>query len=152
MPIYKGGNLNELRNYRPISVLPVLRKVFERAVFNWLSQYLEKNNLLSEEQCGFRARKSTSDAIIDHSDFVYSILDTSSMVVSLFLDFKKVLDCIDHSILLSKLGSFGIRGVAKQWFKSYLTNAQQFVSSDHVESDKSFITHGVPQGSTLDPL
>ena len=133
VPIYKGGNLNEMNNYRPISVLSVLSKVFERAVFNRLSQYLENFKLLSEDQYGFRAGKSTSDAIMDHLDFVYSNLDTGSIVVSFFLDFKKAFDCIDHSILLAKLDSFGIRGVAKQWFQSYLTNRQQFVSLDHVE-------------------
>ena len=65
VPIYKGGNLNEMSNYRPISVLPVLSKVFERAVFNRLSQYLEKFKLLSEDQYGFRAGKSISDSIMD---------------------------------------------------------------------------------------
>ena len=89
---------------------------------------------------------------MDHLDFFYSNLDTGSIVVSFFLDFKKVFDCIDHSILLAKLDSFGIRGVAKRWFQSYLTDRQQFVSLDHVESDKSLITHGVPQGSILGPL
>ena len=72
VPIYKGGNLNEMSNYRPISVLPVLSKVFERAVFNRLSQYLEKFKLLSENHYGFRAGKSTSDAIMNHLDFVHS--------------------------------------------------------------------------------
>ena len=79
-------------------------------------------------------------------------MDTGSILVSFFLDFKKAFDCIDHSIILAKLDSFGIRGVAKRWFQSYLTDRQQFVSLDHVESDKSLITHGVPQGSYLGPL
>ena len=95
MPIYKGENLNELSNYRPISVLPVLSKVFERTVFNRLSQYLEKFKLLSKDQYGFRGGKSASDAIIDHLDFVYSNMDTGSIVVSFFLDLKK-----KHSIAL----------------------------------------------------
>ena len=75
-------------------------------------------------------------------DFVYSNIETSSIVVSLLLDFKKPLDCIDHSVLLAKLDSFSIRSVAKQ----------QSVSLDHVESSKSLITLGVPQSSILDTL
>ena len=146
VPIYQGGSLNEMNNYRMNSVLPVLSKVFERTVFIRLSHYLEQLNLLREDHYGFRTGKTTSDAIMVHLDFVFSYLGTDSIVVSFFLDCKKLFDCIDHSIHLAKPDSLGIRIVVKQWFQSYLTKRQQFVSLDHVESDKSLITHGVPLG------
>ena len=103
--------------------------------------------MLSEDQYGFRTGKSTSGANIDHLDFVNNDYDTGRIVASFFLDFKKAFYYIDHSIFLAKLVSIGIHGVAKLWFQSYLTIRQQLVSLDHVKSDKSLITHRLPQGS-----
>ena len=152
IPLYKGGNKSITGNYRPVSVLPILSKVFERVVFNQLSNFLEKYSLLNCSQYGFRAKMSTSLAVMDQLKYVYENLDSGATVISLFLDFSKAFDCIDHTILLGKLYRYGVCGVTLDWFKSYLANRNQYVSVNNTDSQIKPITHGVPQGSILGPL
>ena len=152
IPLYKGGDKSTTGNYRPISVLPILSKVFERVVFNQLYNFLEKYSLLNCSQYGFRAKMSTSLAVMDQLKYVYENLDSGATVISLFLDFSKAFDCIDHNILLGKLYRYGVRGITLDWFKSYLSNRNQYVSVNNTNSQIKPITHGVPQGSILGPL
>ena len=152
IPLYKGGDKSTTGNYRPVSVLPILSKVFERVVFNQLYYFLEKYSLLNGSQYGFMAKMSTSLAVMDQLKYVYENLDSGATVISLFLDFSKAFDCIDHTILLGKLYRYGVRGVTLDWFKSYLSNRNQYVSVNHTNSQIKPITHGVPQGSILGPL
>ena len=84
--------------------------------------------------------------------YVYSNLDSGRTVISLFLDFSKAFDSINHGILLDKLQRYGIRGTVLSWFKSYLSDRKQYVSINNENSNLSHITHGVPQGSILGPL
>ena len=152
IPLHKGGSKNDLNNYRPISILPLMSKIFEKIVYKQLYCYLEHFNLLSPAQFGFRSNRSTVQAVMDHLEYVYNNLDEGNSVLSIFMDFSKAFDCLDHEILLDKLVSFGIRGIANQWFKSYLSDRQQFVSVNDINSDSRQVTHGVPQGSNLGPL
>ena len=152
VPIHKGGNKSELNNYRPISVLPLLSKVFEKIVHCRLSNFLEKLNVLTNSQYGFRKGMSTIQAVMSNLQYVYEGLDEGSTVISLFLDFSKAFDCIDHKILLRKLERYGIRGIVLQWFKSYLSDRKQFVSINSSTSSISSLNYGVPQGSILGPL
>ena len=152
VPIFKNGNTADVNNYRPISVLPILSKIFERVVHTQLQNYLDENDLLSDCQYGFRRGRSTTLAVMDHLQYVYENLDKGSTVVSLFLDFSKAFDCIDHELLLSKLIRYGVSGVAGQWFKSYLSQRSQYVNIYDKSSNISNVTHGVPQGSILGPL
>ena len=152
VPILKSGDSTDVNNYRPISVLPILSKIFERVVHAQLQAYLDENNLLSDCQYGFRKGRSTTLAVMDHLQYVYENLDRGSTVISLFLDFSKAFDCIDHELLLKKLMKYGIRGVAGQWFKSYLSGRSQYVNIGEKTSNVSNLTHGVPQGSILGPL
>ena len=152
VPLHKGGIESHINNYRPVSILPLISKIFERAVFNRLSSFLSKYNLISKNQYGFRTGKSTTTAITDLLNYVYSELDKGNVVVSIFLDFRKAFDCINHDILLTKLEKFGVRGSPLDWFKSYLSNRAQCVSIASVTSTYLPVTHGVPQGSILGPL
>ena len=152
VPIHKGGDETELNNYRPISILPILSKIFERIVHNQMINFFEKYNLLDDCQYGFRAGRSTTQAVMNHLDYVYECLDNGDVIMSIFIDFSKAFDCIDHELLLKKLELYGIRGVTGQWFRSYLYNRQQYVTVGEKSSMVSTVSHGVPQGSILGPL
>lgn len=151
-PIHKGGAKNEFNSYRPISVLPSFSKIYEKLVYNRLSQYLTQFNILSATQYGFRSKHSTSMALLDFYDKISKAVDDKKYAVGVFIDLKKAFDTIDHDILLKKMYHYGIRGVSLNWFKSYLTNRFQFVHLNDVCSDYKQITCGVPQGSVLGPL
>ena len=96
--------------------------------------------------------RSTVMAVLDHLEYVYKNLDEGNTVVSIFMDFSKAFDCLDHRLLLKKLRHYGIRGMALDWFVSYLSDRKQFVAVNSAESSLLPITHGVPQGSILGPL
>ena len=152
VPIYKSGDSSDVNNYRPISILPIFSKIFEKIVYQQIFGYFQKFGLLSKNQFGFRKNLSTSDAIIDLTQFVYDSLDKGKTVISFFFDFTKAFDCVNHSVLLTKLEHYGIRGLAKGWFKSYLSNRSQCVVINGIPSTTMPIEYGVPQGSTLGPL
>ena len=151
-PIYKSGDKDNINNYRPISVLPLLSKIFEKYAYNLLYKYLEDNQILYKHQYGFRKNMSTNQAILNHLQYLYDNLDSGHIIFSIFLDFRKAFDCVDHKILLSKLNYYGVRGNALGWFESYLSNRKQAVVVDNFISENQCISHGVPQGSILGPL
>ena len=133
--------LKYFSNYRPVSVLPCFSKILERLVFNRCMDYTNKNNLLNEKQFGFRPKHSTYMAVIELVDKIANAVERNEPTLGIFLDLSKAFDTINHDILLYKLEYYGFRGVALDWFKSYLSNRKQFVR--HC---------GVPQGSVLGPL
>jgi retron-type reverse transcriptase len=141
-----------LDNYRPISILPVLSKVFERVVHRQLYAYLEENNLLSKNQFGFRTKSSTQHAVTKFSDSIRQNMDKGLMTGAIFIDLRKAFDTVDHARLLSKLTIYGIRNDELMWFEDYLFNRTQFVAFEGVESSVQPISCGVPQGSILGPL
>ena len=98
IPLYKSGNVDDVNNYRPVSILPILSKIFERIVYNRVYSFLEKYNLLNHSQYGFRKGKSTIQAVLDQLEFVYKNIDSGNVVISFFIDFSKAFDCIDHDI------------------------------------------------------
>ena len=89
IPLHKGGRKDDINNYRPISILPIFSKNFERVVYNQLYGFLEKYNILSTDQFGFRKNKSTIQAVLNQLEFIYSNLDQNKTVVSIFMDFIK---------------------------------------------------------------
>ena len=128
-------------------MLPIFSKIFEKVVYKQLSTYLEQNNILYEHQYGFRKHKSTVQALLKHMQFMYDSIDSGNFVISVLLHFKEAFDTVDHKILLSKLGFYGIRGVSLEWLKSYLSERNQITVIDGITSSSSSISHGVPQGS-----
>ena len=152
VPIYKKDNPHLPGNYRPISLLPAISKVFEKVVYSQVYEYLSKNNLLYKNQYGFRKKHSTELAAMEVSIKIFENLDKKKLPLAIFLDFSKAFDTIDHEILLYKLSHYGIKNTALAWFKSYLSNRTQFVQYKDIASGELQITTGVPQGSILGPL
>jgi exonuclease III len=152
VPIFKSGDKEQICNYRPISLLPVFSKVLEKIVHNRLYKYLISRNILTPSQYGFRKSLSTNLAILELQDKIVNYLANDKHCAGIFLDLSKAFDTLDHSILISKLEHYGVRGTALHWFKNYLTNRQQFTDVNKTRSGTKCITCGVPQGSILGPL
>ena len=155
--IHKKGSVLDVNNYRPVTILSALSKIFEKLMYSRLICFLTHNNLLTHQQFGFRRKKSTQDAILHFLKNIGNQIDEGNIPVGLCFDFSKAFDSLDHKILLSKLEKIGIKDSVLNWFKSFLTDRPiQFVSSDcnglPVKS-KAFINNvGVPQGTVLGPL
>ena len=153
-PIYKGkdSDPHEFCNYRPISLLPTISKVFEKVVHKQLYEYMNKNKLLNNSQYGFRPNHATEYAAMEFVDKTMSDIDKGKIPISIFLDLSKAFDTLDHTILLNKLYHYGIQGIYLKWFSSYLSNRIQHVTYNRKKSHSQNITTGVPQGSVLGPL
>lgn len=156
--IFKKGSRSELNNYRPISLLSVVSKIFEKCLAERLEKHFEKNNLFTSCQYGFRKGRNTSDAVINLVTEVMSNLNKGRHCGGVFCDLTKAFDCVSHEILLNKLEYYGVRGTALNLFESYLTDRTQYVEiscGDNINlcrSDEGIIKYGVPQGSVLGPL
>ena len=151
IPLYKSDDLTYLNNYKPVSLLYMLSKVFEKIMYDRLLNLVNKYDLLYAHQYGFRKNRSTYMALLSLVDNLTHALD-GEYVVGVYLDFSKAFDTVDHMILLQKLYHCGVRGCAHDWFTSYLSNRSQFVTYNGVKSDLKNIQCGVPQGSILGPL
>lgn len=151
-PIFKSGNKSNPSNYRPISVLPVISKVFERILYTRLEVYLNSINFLSAKQYGFRKKSNTLSAAIDLTTKLKINIDQKNIAVGVFVDLKKAFDTVCHKILMEKLNNIGITGPAYHMFKSYLSNRTQVVKIGGFQSLPRPVTYGVPQGSILGPM
>lgn len=152
IPLFKGGDAFLFTNYRPISILSSLSKIFERVFYNRLFDFLRQEDILYDKQFGFRKSYSTQMALLLLTDRITNAIEHGEFCMGVFLDFSKAFDTVNHSILLQKLNYYGIRGVANDWVRSYLHNRSQHVIYDEKRSSTINISCGVPQGSILGPL
>lgn len=152
IPIFKSGDACDPNNYRPISTLSIFNKILEKLLLNRIIPFLDKHKILYSLQYGFRQGSSTSTAISELLDDVINGIDSKQVVGALFLDLRKAFDTLNHCILLEKLENYGIRGVANEIIRSYLSGRKQFVSIGTSKSSKKSINIGVPQGSNIGPL
>ena len=150
--LHKKGPRNMLENYRPISILPVVSRVFEMILYKQLVEYLEAENLLSEHQFGFRSSHSTVSALLDCSNQWYCNMDRGLYNLVIFLDQQKAFDTVNHALLLGKLEACGIRDDALNLLASYLADRKQTCQVNGKQSGLRTISCGIPQGSILGPL
>ena len=145
-------NIDDAQNYRPVSLLSNIDKIFQQFMHKRLMNFLENTGSLYPLQFGFRSKHSTDSALLHCINQISSALDDGKFGCSIFIDLQKAFDTVDHTILLSKLNFYGIRGIALDWFRSFLSNGSKFVSISSISSTSKHIPHGVPQGSVLGPL
>ena len=112
VPIYKKDERHLTDNYRPISLLPIVSKIFEKVVFIQIYNYFVDNDLLYKSQYGFRKSHSTELAALEFTDKIITNLDQGKLPLAIFLDLSKAFDTIDHSTLLNEQYHYGVRGTA----------------------------------------
>lgn len=162
-PLYKKkGEKTHMDNYRPVTLIPIFSKIFEKVFYIKLAEFLEKHKIIKEEQNGFRKNKSTSLAAFQLIKSITENIDSKIPVSVLFMDMSKAFDHVCHKRLLEKVYRYGIRGTAYNWLDSYLSNRKQSVeingynektkTVDTYQSSLMLNKYGVPQGSILGPL
>lgn len=151
-PIHKSGDKLQVSNYRPMSILPTISKVFEKVVAAQLVEHLDYNAALHPLQFGFRKRYSTETECCYLTEEIKSNLDSGGVVGAVFLDLRKAFDAVNHELLIDKLTHFSISISTINWIQSFLSARQQCVSINNVSSSLRACTMGVPQGSILGPL
>ena len=151
-PVHKKNSRQLLKNYRPISLLPICSKIFEKIIFDQTYSFLMQNNLISENQSGFKPGDSTICQLISITNEIYESFEDYCETRALFLDLSKAFDKVWHIGLKKKLITNGIDGKAFKIFDSFLQNRVQRVVLNGVSSDWQHIKAGVPQGSVLGPL
>ena len=152
-PLFKTGDPFDVNNYRPISILPVTMKVFEKIIHNQMSSFLIKHNILNTNQSGFRKLHSTSTAVTEVTDFILTEISEGKHTGAVLIDLKKAFDTVDHQILLKKMFCYGFQDISFYWLESYLSGRKQLTLINNTESDlMDEGEYGVPQGSVLGPL
>ncbi|CAH0382565.1 unnamed protein product [Bemisia tabaci] len=151
-PIPKVKNTIKVEEMRPINSLPVVEKIVEGAVIKELVGHIENNNILIEEQRGFRKGRGTEDMLQMLFKEWREEDKKDKVIVGVFLDLKRAFETIDRAILVRKLENIGINGKALEWLKNYLSDRKQVVNCDDKLSDEICVELGVPQGSRLGPI
>ena len=141
-----------MNNYRPISVISIIAKVFERIVYDQLYSFLADEEIITNQQSGFRSLHSTVTALLEATDSWALDIDRDNVNAVAFLDLKKAFDTVDHDVLLSKLILYGIQESAYDWFKSYLNSRTQKCVVKGSLSKVCSLGCGVPRGTILGPL
>lgn len=160
-PLYKKGEKSDINNYRPITLIPILSKVYEKCMYKRLIDYCDKFHIISKEQYGFQENKSTTLAIFSLVKAIVTNINKNNLTTGLFFDISKAFDLVSHNLLLEKLELVGIRGPTLQWIASYLSNRLQRVIIDRIDDSQNKVPfsseykhnkYGVPQGSVLGPI
>ena len=135
IPLYKARVKDLFTNYRPVSLLPQVSKIFEKIYYSRLDKFISKHDILSNSQYGFRQNMSTNLALLELLEELTSSIDKKNKTIGVFIDLKKAFDTIDHDILLKKLDRYGVREISNNWVKSYLTGRKQYVNIDIVSME-----------------
>ena len=151
-PLFKQGSSSDMNNYRHMSVISAVAKVFERIIYDQIYAYLSEHEILSKSPSGFRSIHSTVTALLEATDNWAFDIYRGNINAILFLDLKKTFDTVDHTILLSKISAYGIPENAFNWFRSYLENRTQIYSVSGSLSKTCSLQCGIPQGTILGPL
>lgn len=152
IPIFKKGDKQALENYRPISITSCFSKIFEKLMYNQLVSFLDKNNVLSQFQHGFRQGRSTETAMVGFIQDIYERMDVGEYVVAVLFDLTRAFDTICPSFVSRKLNHLGIRGNVNNWLTSIIKDKQFKVKIGNRYSDTFISEMGTPQGSILGPL
>ena len=152
IPLFKQGDIYSCNNYRPISLISIFLKIFEKCFYKQLFSYFNKNNVFYKSQFGFRENYSSELAVAQVCNEIIENLKNNDNTCSIFLDLAKAFDTVDHKILLDKLHKYGICGEPHKLLASHLKNRQQCTIINKIKSDQCENNYGVPQGSTLGPL
>ncbi|XP_050531542.1 uncharacterized protein LOC126900110 [Daktulosphaira vitifoliae] len=150
IPIFKSGNRNLIQNYRPISKLSSIPKLFEKLIEPKLSYMF--NSVIIDEQHGFRTKKSTCTNLLVYVTNLYDIIEKKGQVDTIYTDLSKAFDSVDHKLLLIKLNALGIDKPLLTWFGSFLTGRTQQIKILNQVSSTFSVSSGVPQGGHLSPL
>ena len=153
-PILKKGDKQLIKNYRPISLLPICGNIFEKIIFNNLYSYLNANNLITKNQSGFRPGDSTTNQLLYLTNDIHEAFENpkSLEVRVVFLDISKAFDKVWHDGLLFKMKQNGVSGSLLKFFRNYLNNRKQLVVLNATCSNYTLVEPDVPQGSVLGPL
>jgi exonuclease III len=150
-PLYKGGQHKQFENYRPISLLPVADKIFEKYLDFHLSSYLKEFDIIDKRQFAYQKGRNVNELFGDFSNYINNNMSSKNHTAAIFIDYKKAFDVIDHKLLLDKLSKIGIQGPTLKLFESFLSNRKFAVMINGEQSELFDVTAGVAQGSILGP-
>ena len=148
-PIHKGGSRMNPENYRPVSLTSHIMKVFERVIKVNLTEHLGKHGLINRGQHGFVEGRSTQTQLLEHFCRVYEALEEGVRMDTVYLDFAKAFDKVDHNILMEKIVKNKIKGKLGKWIREFLKDRKYRVVANGEMSEEQEVKSGVPQGTVL---
>ena len=151
-PIPKITQPVELKDYRPVSILPVLSKVYEKLVLQQLAVFIERESVYYQYQSGYRKNHSTAASLLKLHNDIKKAMKSSEVTIAIFTDYSKAFDTIDFSILLKKMHTLNFSKHFLYWIFNYLTDSPHFVQIDSSMSNILITSFGVPQRSMLRPI